>query len=535
SAEVCSLALLSCPQTQRPPDATLHDGFLSRYDGDSRSWQDNYFVLLGDFTLEWFESKEALRKGCEPSGSTALSGYRLVPSLREYAELLGGLCQGLAGNSPCCSPVADPPGRFLLFLFHPFRKHLCLCANSAGSQRAWESALGDGIRCHSTELQRRDPLEAEAFLEAVRFYRQERGRYGAEDLLLGLEPEILTNVLMEDLLPTLRSRVLPAIGGARSRRTQLWLQFLQEAYSLVLGQISSDLKAFQREKEKLRIQLEKKIRPDLDQMLTLKDQIASNLQAVVRSPAESCCGQGVEPHLDCALEELMRPISSGAEEVRSLFAQRVDEMVGIVGSAPGAVLQRELLTLGRISWKPELMRPCYEKADLYKESLHGLKERFGFCGVTSLVLGAQNLMQQLMQNAAYTFQQLSEQHLSQAMKYDQVTQMLGKVKDRVLKKFDYDSSSARKQFAQEWLVRIFLPFLLKHLESRCKLELPKYESYVFADFSGIINVENIYEEMVLAVLLQAVSRGKELCSPGTTRLIDGERFFAVCTGRNIPA
>ncbi|XP_009280737.1 PREDICTED: niban-like protein 2 [Aptenodytes forsteri] len=42
-----------------PPDAALHDGLLSRYDGDSCSWQENYFVLLGDFTLRWFESEEA--------------------------------------------------------------------------------------------------------------------------------------------------------------------------------------------------------------------------------------------------------------------------------------------------------------------------------------------------------------------------------------------------------------------------------------------------------------------------------------------
>lgn len=48
-----------------------------------------------------------------------------------------------------------------------------------------------GLTCPlSSELQRRDSLEAEAFLEAVRFYRQERGRYGAGDLLLGLEPEV---------------------------------------------------------------------------------------------------------------------------------------------------------------------------------------------------------------------------------------------------------------------------------------------------------------------------------------------------------
>lgn len=47
-----------CPQLRGPPDAALHDGSLSQYDGDSRSWQENYFVLLGDFTLQWFESEE---------------------------------------------------------------------------------------------------------------------------------------------------------------------------------------------------------------------------------------------------------------------------------------------------------------------------------------------------------------------------------------------------------------------------------------------------------------------------------------------
>ncbi|NXS42742.1 NIBL2 protein, partial [Balaeniceps rex] len=495
---------LAFPQLRGPPDAALHEGSLCHYDGDSRGWQESYFVVLGDFTLQWFESEEALRKGCEPGGSAALSGYRLLSSASEYAESLGRLCQGLAGGSP----FADAQGEFLFFLYHPFRRHFCFCAGSARSRRIWRAALRDGIRYRSTELQRRDSLEAEAFLEAVRFYRQERGRYGAGDLLLGPEPEILGNVLMEDLLPVLRSQVLPSIRGAKRRRQQLWLQFLREVYTLILGEISGEFEGFQKEKEKLQTELEKKIRPELDQMLTLKDQIASKLQAVVRSPAESCCGWGVEPHLECVVEELVRPVSSGLEAVRSLFAQRVDEMIGLVRSSPVAALQKELLTLGRTCWQPEVMQPCYEEADLYRESLRGLEERFGFGGVTSLVLGAQNLMQQLMRNATHTFQQLSRQHLGQARGRRQLAQTLGKVKERVLKKFDYDSSSARKRFAQEWLVRIFLPFLLKHLESGCKLELRRYESFVFADFSGIINLENIYEETVLAALLRAVGKGE---------------------------
>lgn len=48
------------------------------------------------------------------------------------------------------SPFADPPGEFLFFLYHPFRRHFCFCAGSAASRRLWRAALGDGIRYRST-------------------------------------------------------------------------------------------------------------------------------------------------------------------------------------------------------------------------------------------------------------------------------------------------------------------------------------------------------------------------------------------------
>uniref|UniRef100_K7FJV1 Niban apoptosis regulator 3 n=1 Tax=Pelodiscus sinensis TaxID=13735 RepID=K7FJV1_PELSI len=492
---------------QIPPVALLHEGVLTQYNGDTCKWKKSYFILLGNCTLEWFDSKEAQGKDNKPRGSTSLSGYLLVTSLSKYTRLINSLCQGLVDYPHWDQdPLNEPPEEFLLFLYHPFRKSFCFCTNSVESQHTWKSMFRDGIRYCSTVLHRQDSFEVEAFLEAVRFYRQEKGSYGAGDFFLGTEPEILSNVLMEDLLPVLQSQISPNLKGSESRKKQSWCQFLEEVYTLVLSQVSNEFLNFQRENEKLHLQLEKKIRPDLDQMLTLKDQISRKLQVVVQSPAESCCRQGIEPHLDCVMEELIHPISLGFDMVHSLFTDKIDEIIRNVQSLPITNLQEEVLSLGKMPWKPGLMERCYKKANLYKNSLQGLKERFGFHGVACLILEAQNLMQQLMQNSIHTFQKLSEQHLSLATNHSQITQTLKKIKDRVLKKLDYDSSSIQKQFAQEWLVQIFLPFLLKNLEPICKLKLSKYENYVFADFSGIINVENIYEEMVLAVLQEAVSK-----------------------------
>uniref|UniRef100_A0A8C0GR24 Niban apoptosis regulator 3 n=1 Tax=Chelonoidis abingdonii TaxID=106734 RepID=A0A8C0GR24_CHEAB len=516
-------------QRKKPPDALLHEGFLTQYNGDTCKWKKNYFILLGNCTLEWFDSKEVNSILTHCWKHVLCFSFQVDYTHRDQ------------------DPLNGPPEEFLLFLYHPFRKSFCFCTNSAKSQHAWKSVLRDGIRYCSTVLQRQDSFEVEAFLEAVRFYRQEKGSYGAGDLLLGTEPEILSNVLMEDLLPVLQSQVPPNLKGSESRKKQTWCQFLEEVYTLVLSQVSSEFLDFQRENEKLNIQLEKKIRPDLDQMLILKDQISIKLQAVIQNPVESFCHLGVEPDLDCVMEELIRPISLGFDVVRSLFTDRIDEMIRHLTTG-----LMQVLTLGEMPWKPGFMEPCYEEANLYKDSLQGLKEKFGFHGVTSLVLRAQNLMQQLMQNSVHTFHQLSEQHLSLAINHSQITQTLEKIKTRVLKvrcmmflpsvcaksyfigsyslctywpfcsvcclglcvphmsqslscsgwidtevvvgkfpdccadsffnlvvvgfqKFDHDSSSIRKQFAQEWLVQIFLPFLLKNLEPKCKLVRPDSE------------------------------------------------------------
>ncbi|KAG6923960.1 hypothetical protein G0U57_018811, partial [Chelydra serpentina] len=80
---------------QKPPDALLHEGFLMQYNGDTCKWKKSYFILLGNCTLEWFDSKEAQGKGYKPRGSTTLSGYLLVTSLSEYTRLIDSLCQGL--------------------------------------------------------------------------------------------------------------------------------------------------------------------------------------------------------------------------------------------------------------------------------------------------------------------------------------------------------------------------------------------------------------------------------------------------------
>ncbi|XP_044540820.1 protein Niban 3 [Gracilinanus agilis] len=285
-------------KSERPPPAVIHEGILTRLQGSSPKWRESYCVLSGNYSLEWFGSKEEQRRGEEPQESIALTGYTLVVSWREC------LYQRSSGNhfiqDP--DPIMEPPLEFPIYLCHPFRQPLCLCTDTLESQDSWKSVLRDGIRHRGTEC------------------KLLKGR----DYLCVLSPSSQRNIVC---------------------------------------------------------------------------------------------------------------------------------------------------SLGDMPWDLGLMQPCYQKAELYWNSLQGLKERFGFHGTRNLVFSAQDLMQQLMENAVYTFQQLSEKHTSSATRRRQVVCLLEKVKGRVLKKFESDSRFAQKHFVQEWLVQIFLPYLLRRLEVGCKLEM----------------------------------------------------------------
>ncbi|XP_008070187.1 protein Niban-like [Carlito syrichta] len=145
------------------------------------------------------------------------------------------------------------------------------------------------------------------------------------------------------------------------------------------------------------------------------------------------------------------------------------------------------------------MEPCYMKVNLLQERLQDLKSRFKFPHVDLVVQRTQNDMQELMENAVFTFEQLLSPHIQGEASKTAIA--IEKVKLRVLKQYDYDSSTIRKKIFQEALVQITLPTVQKALASTCKPELQKYEQFIFADHTSMIQVENVYEEILHQILL----------------------------------
>ncbi|XP_049644339.1 protein Niban 3 [Suncus etruscus] len=504
-------------RSRKLPRVREHRGTLAQLRGRPPQWLETFCVLRGDGRLEWFSHRGEYEKGGPPLGAVALTGFTVLTSQREYLRQLDSLCPpippGQAPQDP--DPFLEMPGAFPLFLHHPTRGHLCFSATSAAAQRTWRLALQGGIRLRGTVLQRSAAPAARAFLDAVRLYRQQRGHFGEDDVTLGSDAEVLTAVLMRELLPVLRAQILPGLRGSGRARAWAWTELLDAVHAAVLAGASEGLRAFQPEKDELLAELERSLRPDLDQMQRLQAGVTEKLQTQVQASLEACLCRHVDPQLPLITQRLLSTVAAALGVVQALLTQGMDRLHRhLRGTPSGKQLRKEVYSFGEMPWDPELMQKCYREAEQNQGRLGQLMAPFGFLGTQSLVFGVLDLVQQLMADAVATFLQLADQCLSPALGCDQAARQLEKARERMLKKFQSDRDSAQRRFVRAWLLSIFLPVVLSRLELGCRARLAEFEGDVLAVGSPALTINGVYEDLVRGVLLQRVDRGElDLSSP----------------------
>ncbi|XP_036884716.1 protein Niban 3 isoform X5 [Sturnira hondurensis] len=556
SRELVPQELAGCQllHSKKLPRVREHRGPLIQLQGHPPQWQPIFCVLRGDGRLEWFSHKEEYEHGGRPLGSAALTGYTVLTSQREYLHLLDTLCPDSPGDQTQeePDPLLEMPVNFPLFLQHPFRRHLCFSAATGEMQRAWRLALQGGIRLRGTVLQRSQAPAAHAFLDAIRLYRQHKGHFCHDDMTLGSDAEVsaaqartgtprnflgpqrssgspllqvLTAVLMRELLQVLQAQTQAGLRGTGRARARAWTevpagsrrwsrdtrgswrgwgpirgprfvfptdrylnsfhiflhlclhpslcpatfvshapgpwdplgwsgQLLDAVYAAVLAGASAGLRAFQPEKDELLAALDRTIRPDVDHLLSLRGRVSIKLLAEVQGPLESCLRRKVDAQLPRLTQTLLNTVEAALAAVQTLLVQGMDRLSRHLRGSPSST----------------------------------------------------RLRKELMADAVATFLQLADQCLTTALDCIQAAQQLEKVRGRVLKKFQSDSSSAQRRFVRGWQICIFLPFVLSQLEPSCKAELREFEGEVLAVGSPALTIEGIYEDVIRGALLQRIDR-----------------------------
>ncbi|XP_028259171.1 protein Niban-like [Parambassis ranga] len=470
------------------------------YFDDARKWRERYVVVRANYCLECHDSLETFVKGVPPRHKLLPTGGTVLTTEESYMAMVDKCFpDDSSAKEDFAPPLTGMPGQFPVYLRLPYRRDWYFCFKEQATQAVFLSILTDCIRHQNQDFLKKKTCEVLAFLKAVQLYRQDKGKYEAWDMLIGSDVRVMANVVMEQLLPSLGKDLLPRLKAKKTERKRVWFAAVEAAYILVQEHLLVGLSALKEECLTSVRQQEVLIHSDMDQILTSRKQLEGKIRAKVSEPAERLCSESIQPYLGSVLDELMEPISSGFQEGRQLSESQMDQVCRDVLQG----LENEAMQALADMARPNLLS-CYQKISSLQDKLQSLQERFSFSNISGVIHSAQIDLQQLMENAACTFEQLL--HKAVQDNPDSAGSATEKAKHRVLKQYDYDSSTVRKRIFQEALVSITLPFIKKNLAPTCSTELQGLEQSIDADHSNFIHVENVYESILLQILDKEVSK-----------------------------
>ncbi|KAL0967008.1 hypothetical protein UPYG_G00303340 [Umbra pygmaea] len=477
-----STQLLKQKDPPRPEEVLYQDSVL--YYDETRKWKERFVVFRANHSLECHDNEESFTKGVPARLSIEPTGGIVVTSEETYSALVDKAFPDPNGLKEELSPpmVQVSAGQFPVYLRLPYRPDAYFSFPQESRQVAFISALKGSIRHQNHDRLSRSACESQAFLKAIHFYRQEKGHYESWDMLVGSEEQVLANLVMEELLPSLQTELLPRLKGKKLEKKRVWFTTIAAAYNLVKDQLREGLGTLKKQCRDTTRSQEALIRSDMDQIASCKAFLQTKLQGSVSDLAVKFCSENVAPYLASILEELMSPVSRGFQGVRTLLEREMNALC--LGFPEGAGQEGLNQALGEM--RQASLDACYQEVEVLKEQLQELRHRFKFSNSVRLVHRTQIDMQQV--------------------RTAKLTSAMEKSKLRVLKQYDYDSSTVRKSIFQEALVDITLPAIRRSLAPACKPDLQKFDQYIFADYTNFIQVENVYEDILQNILTNEVTK-----------------------------
>ncbi|NWZ92831.1 NIBL1 protein, partial [Nesospiza acunhae] len=474
-------------------DHVIYSGNIFQYIEENKKWRNRFCVVPHNYGLVLYENKLAYEREQPPRVLVNSAGYKVLTSVEQYLELVNNSLPGVTPKSGH-SPILKCPTDFPLVLWHPYARHYYFCVMTGKEQDKWRAVFQDCVRHCNNGISEDSRVEAPAFTDAIRMYRQSKEQYGTWDMLCGNETQVLSNLVMEELLPELRSTIGPRLKGKAPERQRTWIQVSDAVYRMVYELAKAQYDAAVARCEQERPQLESTIRTDMDQIITSKEHLASKIRAFVLPKAEVCVRNHVQPYISSILEALMTPTSQGFAEAREVFFKEVTDMnMNVVNEGGLEKLVEYMEKLSHLAFHPVKMQSCYEKMDQLK--LEGLQQRFDVSSTSVFKQRAQIHMRQQMDDAVYTFETLLHQELGKLQGKDELCKSIQRILERVLKEgLSTPMEGLEHPFPPTCWAEPPLPWQ----------ELAKFQELIFEDFASFILVENTYEEVVLQSVMKDI-------------------------------
>ncbi|XP_071360756.1 protein Niban 1-like [Trachinotus anak] len=505
------------PAEPRPlilhPDVVAHagivlEGTVPQYvDG---IWTHRHLKVTSSFTLESRDTKQVFEGGWGCKTELVLSGCQICTSIQDHQELVDDMCRHVTGKSGGKMPCWDCPTVFPVFIQHPYSSPVCLATASHQEQTRWANILRAATQHQSAALWCEDSPESRAFLDAVSSLKKLRENCQMEVHPMGNEEEVLVSMLMEELMPYLKVQVFPRIIVQHSRKTQAWIRLLSEVYKTAKQQVKAAMLALKEELSLYHSDVEKQMSAGLQQASQLHDHIAHTITEDMCEPMLQSLQHVIIPRLDRTVQEVATPICDGCASTWQYFLEACDDIIDL-GSMSLSVkdLKKEVLTpLSGLGPDEGRMWQCLDRLELSSEGCAWLQETWGVHSGTwrPLVLKAQNALYKVVDMCAVMFWRLVSRYPCVSSDSAQLTAVLCRVKDRVVKHLDTELLALRSQLILEMTLQITLSAFIHSVGEQ---DLSRYDATVNSEQAVFIHPDTIFHSILrdtLSSYIQSVMR-----------------------------
>ncbi|MCI4389260.1 hypothetical protein PGIGA_G00095920 [Pangasianodon gigas] len=246
---------------------------------DNRKWKERFLVVRANYSLECHESYETFMKGILPPDKLPTTGGTILTTEEKYMEVVDR-CFPDTDNvkEDFAPPVVGMPGQFPVYLRLPYQRDHYFCFLQEAKQAKFISVLSDCIRHQNQDFLKKKTYEVQAFAKAVQLYRQDKGYYEPWDMLIGNDVQVLANLTMEELLPSLEKDLLPRLKAKKMERKRMWFATIEAAYNLVQETLMEDMAALNDECRETTKQQSALMRSDMDQIMSSRAFLESKLR-----------------------------------------------------------------------------------------------------------------------------------------------------------------------------------------------------------------------------------------------------------------
>ncbi|XP_049889643.1 protein Niban 1-like isoform X1 [Epinephelus moara] len=491
--------LLLTPGPQCAPEEVLYQQSVkfSCWDEQGKKCRERYIILRRNYKVEIHENTETFSRGCAAKLVLQTAGGSVFTTEEESRAHLEQTCAGiLNGVKEDSSSVVSSPDVLAVYLHLPYMGHTCFLFQQEEERDNFLSALKTCIRHGNLDPWCDSSYESQAYIRALRLYRQDKGCYESWEMLLGTEEQVLACQVMEEVLPWLQSQLQSRVKGKKTERIRQWLATVQATYTLVLEQLTASLETLREECRQTASSNQALIRSNLDQIISSHCFLEEKVRACICEEAEKVCCESVAPYMSSILEALTENISAGIHGMQHMLHTQMNSAFTHTNGGTEET-KKALSTLRSVS-----LDQCYRQVENLTEKLKDLKQRFGLSSTQRLVHSAHLEMEKLFDSAVYTLELFTQS--SARLEPSQIPVKMERAKERVLKQLDYDSRVVQRRLYKEALLGITLPALTRKMDSKWKSELQQFEQYIFSDYSSFILVHNVYDDVLRNILSKEI-------------------------------